>query len=254
VHVLWSLGSVFLVSLIPLAGLATARWSEARVRGLATHFVSFAVGALFGDAFIHLIPESYERVGQSADGSRAVSFSVLGGILGLMVLETLLSRRRFRAHPEHAHDVLAPLVVMNLVADGVHNLIDGVLIAASYQVSLSLGVATTVAVLLHELPQEIADFGILVHRGLSVRRAVLLNALSGAAALVGAGVGLVIGAWASTFAVALLPVAAGAFIYIAGSHLVPELQHVPRGHRRALGQLVLVGAGITVMGSLALIE
>ena len=104
-----------------------------------------------------------------------------------------------------------------------HNFLDGLIIAGSYLVSIPAGIATTIAVILHEVPQEIADFGVLLYSGLSKTRALLLNFLSATVAIFGAVIGLIIGSGSQDFILSLLPFAAGGFIYIAGSNLIPEL-------------------------------
>ncbi|HXF74637.1 MAG TPA: ZIP family metal transporter, partial [Methylomirabilota bacterium] len=129
----------------------------------------------------------------------------------------------------------------------------GIMIGASYLVSPELGLSTTMAVLLHEIPQELGDFGILVHSGLSVRKAVLLNLASASVAILGTAASLIVAAFAHGFVVAsLIPITAGGFVYLAAADLIPELQH-----DRSLGalgvQTSLIAAGIGIMGLLRLI-
>ena len=135
---------------------------------------------------------------------------------------------------------------MNLVADGLHNLIDGLLIGSSYLVSLPVGLATTIAVLLHEIPQEIGDFGVLLHAGFPAGLALWLNFLSGTLAILGAVAALTIGGMVTTMPTVILPLTAGGFIYIAGSDLVPEL-HREREPVKSLVQLVAIGVGVGLM-------
>jgi zinc and cadmium transporter len=142
---------------------------------------------------------------------------------------------------------------MNLVADGVHNLIDGMLIGASYLASLPLGFATTAAVVLHEIPQEIGDFGVLLHSGFSKRRALLFNFCSASLAIVGALIALLVGTRIEGFTQWMLPLTAGGFIYIAGSDLLPELHKELELLRSAL-QLAAMGTGVGLMLLLALLE
>jgi zinc and cadmium transporter len=168
-----SLLSVGAVSLVSLVGLATLSLNEARIRQLAAVLMSFAVGALLGDAFIHLIPQAFTQ------GAVTLwpSLLILGGLLVFFVVEKLLRHQHGPLHTHHHPEAAArpELATINVLGDAIHNFIDGVLIAASYLVSPTLGVSTTVAVLFHEIPQELGDFGILVHSGLTVRRAVLVN-------------------------------------------------------------------------------
>ena len=141
---------------------------------------------------------------------------------------------------------IAPL---NLIADGMHNFLDGLIIAGSYLVSIPAGIATTIAVILHEVPQEIADFGVLLYSGFSKKKALLLNFLSAAVAIVGAIAGLSIGNSSEEFILYLLPFAAGGFIYIAGSNLNPEL-HKEYNLKDSLLHLFALVLGIGIMVSL----
>jgi len=247
-----SLLSVLAVSLVSLVGVATLSLDEARIRRLATILVSFAVGALLGDAFIHLIPEAFARV---ETGARS-SLLVLAGMLLFFVLEKLL---RHQHGPLHLHSHPAgrgrpELAAINVIGDAIHNLIDGVLIGASYLASPMLGLSTTVAVLLHEIPQELGDFGVLIHSGLPVRKAVLLNLASASLAIVGTVAALLVGAAAGATVTGLLvPVTAGGFVYIAAADLIPELQH-DRSLRGLLVQASLISLGIAAMALLAVLE
>lgn len=254
--VLASLASVTVVSLVSLVGLATLSMSAARVRRLAMHFVSFAVGALLGDAFIHLLPETFGSGGPGGT-PLARSLLVLGGVLGFFVVEKLLRHRRRllgarggeAARPAHPE-----LAAVNLLGDAIHNFIDGAMIGASYLAGPTLGLTTTLAVLLHELPQELGDFGILVHSGLSVRRAVLLNLGSASVAVVGTVVALLAGSVAQqTVAGLLVPVTAGGFVYLAAADLIPELQQ-EHGLRALVAQTGLISLGVAVMGLLTLLD
>lgn len=250
-----SLASVIAVSLLALAGLATISVSGDRLRALARLFVSFAVGALLGDAFIHLLPEIFKESG--GPGSPLLrSLLVLCGMLLFFIVEKLLKHRHGLLH-QHLHDGQAvgqpALAAINLLGDAIHNFIDGVLIGASYLAGPELGISTTVAVLLHELPQELADFGILIHSGLTVKRAVLLNLASASVAILGTVAALVLGAHAQIAVQALLPLTAGGFVYLASADLIPELQH-DRSLKGLLVQTSLICLGISVMGLLTLVE
>lgn len=247
-----SLASVAAVSLVSLVGVATLSLDAARLRRLAVVLVSFAAGALLGDAFIHLVPEAFARCGP---GLRP-SLLVLAGMLLFFVVEKLLRHAHGPLYL-HAHGGATPrpeLAAINVVGDAVHNFLDGALIAASWLASPTLGLSTTVAVLLHELPQELGDFGVLVHSGLGVRRAVWLNLASACVAFLGAGLTLVAGSGAARAVTEpLVPIAAGGFVYIAAADLIPELQH-DRSLRALAVQASLLTAGIAVMALLAAVE
>jgi zinc and cadmium transporter len=252
--VILAVASVIAVSLVSLVGLVTISMDEARVRKLATFFVSFAVGALLGDAFIHLIPETFAGpVPNSA--ALGPSLLILGGMMAFFVVEKLLRHSHGILH-EHYHPAVKrpELAAINILGDAIHNFIDGVVIGASYLVSPALGLSTTIAVLLHEIPQEFADFGILIHSGLSVRKAILINLASASVAIFGTGLSLLAGALAQeTVTATLVPLTAGGFVYLAAADLIPELQH-DRSLRALFIQTALIAIGIAVMGLLTFIE
>jgi zinc and cadmium transporter len=246
--VLQSLGSALVVSLVSLIGLALVPITERTLRSSVFVLVSLAAGALLGDAFIHLLPEASERAGGFGVGMALV---VLGGIFCFFVLEKFLRWRH--EHAANGRDGVEPVGLMNLVADGVHNFVDGVAIGASYMVSPAVGVATTVAVLLHEVPQEIGDFGILLHAGFSKARALFFNFLAGCAALVGVLVVVSPAVEPEALAAGVLPFTAGMFLYIAGSDLLPDLQK-EQALSRSLIQLLAMGVGVGLMLAPLLIE
>lgn len=209
--------------------------------------VAFAVGALFGDVFIHLLPESFEKIGANL----TTALLVISGFLVFFILEKFIRWRHVGSAAGEKQ--VRPVVTMNLIGDAAHNLIDGMLIAASYMVSVPIGITTTLAILLHEIPQEIGDFGILVHGGLSVRKALLFNLMAATLAIFGALITLVIGEQFRDFAAYLLPLTAGGFIYIAGPDLIPELQQ-ERKISVSVVQLIALLLGIAIMALLTLLE
>jgi len=141
---------------------------------------------------------------------------------------------------------LHPVVAMNLIGDTVHNFIDGLLIGASYLVDIRVGIATSVAIIFHEIPQEFGDFGVFIHGGCTPKRALVYNFLSALSAIVGAIIALIVGAEVHGFSEVLVPIAAGGFIYIAGSDLIPELKHNVHIRESAL-QLAAIVAGLSIM-------
>lgn len=209
--------------------------------------ISFAAGALLGDAFFHLLPEI---VGEKGFGVN-ISLYILGGIAFFFIVEKIIHWRHCH-HPitkDHPH----PFAWMNLFGDGVHNLIDGLIIGAAYLVSIPVGVATTVAVVLHEIPQEIGDFSILIHGGFSRAKALLLNFFSALLAVLGAIIALLLSSKTENLTTFLVPFAAGGFVYIALSDLIPEL-HKEEALRKSLLQLFAFAIGIAIMFSLLLNE
>ncbi|MBD3164273.1 ZIP family metal transporter [Candidatus Woesearchaeota archaeon] len=240
--------SVLIVSLISLIGIITFALKAKKMNNIALFLVSFAAGSLFGGAFIHLLPESAEEMGFGIE----VSLYALLGIVIFFLLENVIHWRHCHipTSEEHPH----PFGLMNLVGDGFHNLIDGMVIAASYMASVQLGIATTLAVILHEIPQEIGDFGVLIHAGYSKVKALFFNFLSALTAILGAIIVLFLGSGFESFTLALLPFTAGGFIYIAGSDLIPELKKACYPLSRVALQFLALILGIAVMLLLAFLE
>lgn len=234
------------VSSLSLLGSITLMLRIDRVRSGLLLLVPFAAGALLGDAWLHIIPEIAESE-EGFDHSAAVA--VISGIVALFLLEKAL-------HWHHSHfpheEMIHPVAVSNLVGDGLHNFVDGAIVAGAFVVSPTLGVATTAAVALHEIPQELGDFGILIHAGLSPRRAITMNFISALAAILG-GVLTLLWLNASTVERVLLPFSAGAFIYIASTDLIPELHKEPEPVK-SLVQVVALVLGVLVMAALLLAE
>lgn len=243
----YALGSVLAVSLVSLSGLALISLRPERLQQVVFLMVSLAVGAMFGDVFIHLLPEAFS----SAQGTLGPSLLCLGGIAIFFLLEKFLLWRH--EHVPHYGNCIHPVGYVSLVADGLHNFIDGVLIATGFLVSFPVGLATAIAVLLHEIPQEIGDFGVLLHAGFSRAQALRMNLFSASFAIAGALGALAIGSRMASFPEIVLPLTAGGFIYVAGSDLVPEL-HKEKDAVKSAIQLLGIGAGVSLMLLLTLIE
>lgn len=207
--------------------------------------ISLSVGVLLGDAFLHLLPDALDQL----KDTRFVMTSTLGGMLLFFGLEKLV---RGHYHPT-GETPIKPFAPMNLLGDGVHNFIDGTLIAGSFLVSPETGWATTLGIVVHELPQEIGDIGALVGGGYSIRKAIFYNLLCSMTCLLGVGVILAAGLWLEAYTVYALPLAAGGFIYIATADLIPEL------HRQTVGSSLLrqglfIALGVGFMGCMLLLE
>jgi zinc and cadmium transporter len=243
----WAFGSAFVVSLISLVGVATIFLREDRVKGAVFLLISLAAGALFGDAILHLLPEIF----QTSTHPVASSLWVLAGIFSSFVLEKFLRWRQ--EHGLHPHDHIHPVGRIILVSDSLHNLLDGVLIGASYLAGRSVGMATTVAVILHELPHEIGDFGVLLHSGYSRGKALLFNFLSACIAIAGVGIAFAFQSALSDFPAIALPVTAGSFLYIAGTNLTPEL-HKENSPLKSLLQFMALLVGVGFMLLLLLVK
>ncbi|MFA6273511.1 MAG: ZIP family metal transporter [Candidatus Paceibacterota bacterium] len=252
---LYSFLSVLVVSVISLVGVFTLALSGRVLQKIIFYLVSLAAGALLGDAFVHLIPEAFE-----GGNTTIMSALILAGVFLFFILEKVLHWHHSHGQVEECAETLAshdhcrkPLGTIVIAADSVHNFIDGVIIAASYLVSLPVGLATTIAVVIHEIPQEIGDFGLLLHSGWSKKRALLFNFLSALTAVIGVLAVFILGAGAEKFVPAALAFAAGGFIYIAAADIVPEL-HKTTGFRKSFFQALAMLLGFALMFVLLLLE
>ena len=204
-------------------------------------FVSFSSGTLIGSAFLDLLPEALDKL----DAVIAFSY-VIAGMVAFFAMEKFLYWR-------HCHEEECPVhmfAYLNLIGDGVHNFIDGMIIAATFLISGELGFATTLAVIFHEIPQEIGDFGVQVYGGLSRKKALTYNFVSALTAVLGAVITYFL-AYIQSLEAYLIPFAAGGFIYIAATDLMPEL-HKKSHTGESIVQLVSILLGIGLMAYLAL--
>src|SRR3989344_1790204 len=226
--------------LYSFASVLTLSFKHEKLKKVLIYMVSFSAGALLGDAFIHLLPEIVEESGFTLQ----VSIYLLFGIAISFIIEKVVHWRHCHlpTSREHPH----PFAVMNLFGDALHNFIDGLIIGASYLVSIPVGIATTLAVILHEIPQEIGDFGVLLHGGFSKGKALFFNFVLALTAILGVIIAIFIGSRIDGLITLLIPFAAGTFIYIASSDLIPEL-HKEVSVAKSFMQLVFFFAGIGLM-------
>lgn len=236
--VIITLLSVILVSLVSLVGIISLSFSRRMLQRILTVLVSISAGTLIGDVFLHLLPESVEN--------KWAWYAVIAGILVFFILEKIIHWHHHHPAKDNTHVGHHPthLGFMNLAGDALHNLTDGLIIAGSYLVSIPVGIATTIAVVFHEIPQEFADFGVLLYSGMSRTRAIMMNFISATFAIIGAVIGLLIGTRSELFLAYIVPFTAGGFIYIAGTNLMPELHKETRlrvSFVQFLGLLVGIG-------------
>lgn len=244
---LYTFFSILVVSVISLIGVFVLPSRADILRKYIFLLISLAVGALLGDAFIHLIPEAFEK----SSNVTVTTVLIIIGILLFFILEKFL---HWHHHGEDANeDHIHPAGKLILFSDGVHNFLDGIIIAASFVVSIPVGIATTVAVILHEIPQEIGDFATLLHFGYARRRAIILNFLSALMAFFGALAFFVFGTFSESLVDYFLPLAAGGFIYIALTDLIPEL-HKTKEAKHSFYQLAAVLSGVFAMTALTFLE
>ncbi len=233
---LYTLGSVIVVSLVSLLGAVAISIQKKLLHRLLLVLVSFSAAALLGDVFFHLLPELAEDVGFGPE----ISAWILLGIIAFFLIEKFICWHHCHTTEscdEHAHGGKKaktehhPLHRFGhtiLLGDVLHNFMDGLVIAGSYLVSIPVGIATTIAVVLHEIPQELGDFGVLVHAGHSTGRALFLNFITALSAVVGGVIGLFLGNVIEGFLPAIIAFTAGSFIYIAAADLIPELHKEAR--------------------------
>lgn len=241
----YTLISVIVVSLISLIGVFTLGIKQERLQQILFYLISFSAGALLGDVFIHILPEIMEGEAALQNG-----VYVLLGIMVFFVLERfLIWHQSHTSHKEEVHS----MVYLTIVGDALHNFLDGIAIAASFLVSIPVGIATASAVIFHEIPQEIGQFAILIHGGWSRKKALLYNFFSALTAIAGAILVLIFSRSFEEAPTILLGFGAASFIYIAMSDLIPELQK-EQNVKRSLLQLICMIAGIGVMALLLLLE
>lgn len=232
------LGGTTLIALGALAGVFTLSLKPEFLSRILLGMVGLSSGALLGGAFIHLLPEGLEKMEPDK-----FFLIVLGTIVFYLLIEKILHWRHCHAGPgcpTHAFGY------MNLVGDAVHNFIDGLIIAAAFIVSPALGLSTVLAIALHEIPQEIGDFGVLLYAGFAQKKALLLNFLVALAVVAGGLTGWALAEKAGFLAAYLLPVAGGGFIYIALSDILPEMRK-EASLKKFLSGFLFILVGIIIM-------
>lgn len=234
----------FLISIISFIGALTLFLKEQLLNKILLFLVAFSAGALIGGAFLHLISEAVMEVGIEETEILKVFLYVLFGFSVFFILEQFINWH-------HHHDCVdcekvAPFSYLILISDAVHNFIDGFIIAASFIVAFPVGLVATLAVALHEIPQEIGDFGVLVYSGMKKTKALFLNFLSAFVIVFGGIAGFLLSEKIGDAIIYLLPFAAGSFIYIASSDLIPEIKHKETSKKSILYFLVFL-SGIFLM-------
>jgi zinc and cadmium transporter len=225
------------VCLSSLVGILTFVIKSKILNKILLGLVGFSAGALMGGAFLHLLPESLEQIKPITAG-----VFLLVGFSSFFLIERFL-------HWHHCHKEKCEVhtfAYMNLFGDGVHNFIDGIIIAISFITDVHLGIVTTIAIIAHEVPQEIGDFGVLIYGGFTKIKAIFFNFLSALTALVGALFGYFLSTTLKDVVPSILPFAAGGFIYIAASDLIPELHKEP-DLKKSLISFGFFAAGISFM-------
>ncbi|MBI2565188.1 ZIP family metal transporter [Candidatus Woesearchaeota archaeon] len=245
---LWIIGSVFLVSLISFIGILTLFFKMRFLKKLIPFLVSFAAGALIGAVFFDILPEALET---SYFSNETILNLVVFGVVLFFLIERLCYLLHFHHyHHRHTHKKeirrIKPFAYLNLMGDGIHNFIDGMIIAVGFLADFKLGLITSLAVVFHEIPQEIGDFGVLVYGGFTRKKAVLYNFYSALTAMMGAVLTFFFTTNITGLTQMLLPIAAGNFIYLALADLLPEL-HDEFSLTRNMWHVLIFILGLLVM-------
>lgn len=238
----WAIGASIAVSLISLIGIFGLLVNDRLFPKVLFLLVGFAAGALIGTAFLHILPEALH------EGSSAAAFLyVIFGFIAFFILEKYFYWR----HCHHGVCDIHAFSYLNLIGDSIHNFSDGMVIGASFSVGVSFGVVTTLAIIFHEIPQEISDFGVLVYGGFSRLKALIFNFLSALACILGTVIGFFMAKDAADFSLFILPFVAGGFIYIAACDLIPQLHKESDQKKGAFSMLAFIaGVGFILLAKL----
>lgn len=240
--VILAFASVSIVSGISLVCIFALLLSRTALDRLIPVLVALAIGALSGDALIHLLPESF----RASTSSLQVSILALTGFFSAFLFEYWVNLKNSDLSDGKNFLGVRPPAIINLLASSAHNFIDGALIGSSFLESKTVGVATTLAIIFHEIPHELGDFGILVGSGLEVKKAIVLNFLSALIAILGTAIVVWVETQLQGAEIWVLPFTAGSFLYLAGPALLPPLLAHPQ-LRKDRGQLLAILVGITLM-------
>lgn len=237
--------SVFIVSLISFVGVFTLTVKKELIDKIILALVAFGAGTLLGGALFDLIPEAVEA------GQDAAYPYIVGGIIIFFVLERLMHWHHHHhvlqeEHHTHSHAKIKPFAYLNLVGDAIHNFIDGIIIAASYLADIHIGIVATIAIIFHEIPQELGEVGILLHGGFTRKKILFLNFVVALTAVAGGLLMFYASSIVPNITFIMLSIASGGFLYIALSNLIPELQH-ESDPKKILLHTVLLLLGILLL-------
>jgi len=236
--------STFLISLIAFVGALTLFLKEKLLNKILLGLVALSAGALIGGAFLHLLPEAILKIEFSAGNILNLFLFLLLGFCIFFLLEQFFLWHHCHATKHKKNK--KPVSYLILISDGVHNFIDGLVIAASFIIGIPIGIITSLVIALHEIPQEIGDFGVLVYSGFKKRKALFFNFLTALTVILGGIVGYVLSGMIGSAIIYLLPFAAGNFIYIASSDLIPEIKH-KKNIKKSLTHFFIFLLGIALM-------
>ena len=231
--------TTFVIALIAFIGIFTLSLKDIALNKILLFLISLSAGALMGGALFHLLPEAIEK-------TETVDFDVFLVVLVGFVLFFLIEKVLHWRHCHKGKCDVHTFHYMNLIGDSVHNFIDGLIMAASFSISTTLGFTTSLAIAAHEIPQEIGDFGVLVYGGFEKKKAIILNFCVALAIVLGGIVGYLISRNIEQATIFLLPFAAGGFIYIAATDLIPEIRK-EENIIKSMATIVVFIFGILIM-------
>lgn len=243
--------AVGVVSLLSLIGIFAISLRETTLDRILFFLLSFSAGSILGVAFLDLLPEAIELFG--IDKISVMIFYVTFGFLSFFFLERFVYWFHGHFHGYDSEDVHEKITVkrfvyLNLIGDSIHNFIDGMIIAGSFLISTTMGIASTTAVIFHELPQEIGDFGVLVYGGLSRKKALFFNFISALMAFLGIFIVYYLSTNIGNFVGVLIAIGAGGFTYLAASELIPEIQKEENLRRSIFQFIIFISAVIMIWG------
>jgi len=232
--------SILATSALSLTGIIFLFFKIEKLKKITIFLVSLSAGTLLGASFLHLLPEIIKEDGNSKN----IWLLLLFGIILFFILEKIIRWRH--CHEPTCEDHPHSLGLMNLVGDGLHNFIDGIIIAGAYLTSVEVGITTTIAIIFHEIPQEMADFGVLIYAGFKKKKALLLNFLLSLTAIAGGLLVILLEQKIKNLTEIIIPITAGSFIYIATADLLPELKK-EASLKKSFHQLLFILLGIGIM-------
>lgn len=234
--------ATIIVSLISFVGVITLILKKTLLNKILLVLIGLSAGALMGGAFLHLLPETVESAEKFNVDLIDLFLFVIVGFIIFFIIEKVLHWRHCHKGECEVHT----FTYMNLIGDSIHNFIDGLIMAASFIISVPLGITTAIAISSHEIPQEIGDFGVLIYGGFSKKKALTLNFLVALTAVLGGVIGYFISSKIENIVLYILPFAAGGFIYIAATDLVPEIKK-ELNIKRYMTTLIIFILGILIM-------
>jgi zinc and cadmium transporter len=235
--------ATFLISLISFVGALTLFLKEKTLDKILLILVALSAGALLGGAFFDLVPEAITKAGPGENSLSAVFLYLILGFCAFFVLEKFI---KWHHHHSISHPEIKSFSYLILVSDGIHNFIDGLIIAGAFVASFPIGLATTIAVIFHEIPHELGNYGVLVYGGFKKIKALFFNFASAVFAILGGIFGFLLSEQMSGYAAFLLPFAAGGFIYIAASDLIPRINE-EENSKKSLVHFMVFLTGIAIM-------